>query len=112
MRPGTVDAMTNLFDDQPWYEHDDLDDLELDSPGLSLSLEQQAALADAVTERRRSCDGTLGAARQWADAAGVDWPRLRRELEENGGFCDCEVVLNVFGGDFDRIFDIGGAEPD
>jgi hypothetical protein len=75
-------------------------------------IEQQAALADAVEERRRSCDGTLRAARQWAQGAEVDWPRLRRELEENGGFCDCEVVLNVFGGDFDRIFDVGGEEPD
>jgi Protein of unknown function (DUF2695) len=36
---------------------------------------------------------------------------LRRELEENGGYCDCEVVLNVLGGDFDRIFD-DGAAPD
>jgi hypothetical protein len=26
---------------------------------------------------------------------------LRRELEDNGGYCDCEVMLNVFGGDFD-----------
>jgi hypothetical protein len=37
---------------------------------------------------------------------------LRRELEEHGGYCDCEVVLNVFGGDFDRSFDVDGAEPD
>src|SRR2546425_779444 len=100
--------MTNFFDDR----YDDLDDLELDCPELSLSLEQQAALADAVVGRRRSCDGTLRAAREWARGAGVDWPPLRRELEENGGYCDCEVVLNVFGGDFDRIFDVGGEEPD
>jgi hypothetical protein len=112
VRPGTVGAMTNLFDDLPWHEYDDLDDLEPDGPELSLSLDQQAALADAVQERRRSCDGTLSAAREWAQRAGVDWPPLRRELEENGGYCDCEVVLNVFGGDFDRIFDLGDAEPD
>jgi hypothetical protein len=105
--------MTNFFDDLPWYESDqDLDDRELDRPGLTLSLEQQAALADAVEERRRSCDGTLSAAQEWAQRAGVDWRRLRRELEENGGYCDCEVVLNVFGGDFDRTFDIDDAEPD
>ena len=112
MRPGTVGAMTNFFDDLPWYDCDDLDDLEPDRPGLSLSLEQQVALADAVRARRRSCDGTLSAAQEWAQRVGVDWPPLRRELEENGGYCDCEVVLNVFGGDFDRIFDGGGAEPD
>jgi uncharacterized protein DUF2695 len=107
--PGTVGAMTNFFDDVP---EDDYDELELDGPGLSLSLDQQVGLANAVEERRRSCDGTLSAAQEWARGAGVHWPRLRRELEENGGFCDCEVVLNVFGGDFDRIFDGGDAGPD
>ncbi|WP_147254780.1 DUF2695 domain-containing protein [Pseudonocardia hierapolitana] len=100
--------MTNFFDDLPRYDHDDLADLA-DQPDLGLPLEQQAALADAVQQRRRSCDGTLRAAREWAQRAGVDWPRLRRELEENGGYCDCEVVLNVFGGDFDRSFDVDGA---
>jgi Protein of unknown function (DUF2695) len=115
VRPGTVGAMTNFFDDPSRHEYDDLDDLgdlEHEGPELSLSLDQQAALADAVEERRRSCDGTLSAAREWAERAGVHWPPLRRELEENGGYCDCEVVLNVFGGDFDRIFDVGDAEPD
>jgi hypothetical protein len=103
--------MTNLFDDLPWYEYDDMEDLEHDAPELSLSLEQQSALADAVEARRRSCDGTLSAAREWAERAGVDWPPLRRELEENGGYCDCEVVLNIFGGDFDRTFDVDDDEP-
>jgi hypothetical protein len=107
---GIVDGMTNFFDDRSWQEHDDLDDLELDRPGLSLSLEQQTALATAVEARRRECDGTLRGAQEWARSAGVGWPRLRRELEEHGGYCDCEVVLNVFGGDFDRIFDVG-TEP-
>jgi hypothetical protein len=104
--------MTNFFDDLSWHEYDDQDDLGHDGPELSLSLEQQAALAGAVQGRRRSCDGTLSAAQEWARSAGVDWPPLRRELEENGGYCDCEVVLNVFGGDFDRIFDVGDGEPD
>jgi Protein of unknown function (DUF2695) len=112
VRLGTVDGMTNFFDDLPWREYDELDDLEFDAPGLSLSLEQQAALATAVEARLRTCDGTLRVAQEWAQSAGVDWPPLRRELEENGGYCDCEVVLNVFGGDFDRIFDVGGIEPD
>jgi Protein of unknown function (DUF2695) len=102
----------NFFDDLPWQEYDELDDLEFDRPGLSLSLEQQAALATAVEARLRSCDGTLWAAQEWAKSAGVAWAPLRRELEENGGYCDCEVVLNVFGGDFDRTFDVDGVEPD
>ena len=92
--------MTNFFDDVPEYDYDDL---ELDRPGVSLSLDQQVELANVVAERRRSCDGTLGASQEWAQGAGVHWPRLQRELEENGAFCDCEVVLNVFGG--------GDAEP-
>jgi Protein of unknown function (DUF2695) len=104
--------MTNFFDEEPRPEHDELDDLEVERPELSLSLDQQAAMAAAVQARLRSCDGTLSAAHEWAQGAGIDWPRLRRELEENGGYCDCEVVLTVFGGDVDRIFDAGGAEPD
>jgi Protein of unknown function (DUF2695) len=110
VRLGTVGGMS-FFDDLPWQEYDELDDLEYDRPGLSLSLEQQAALATAVEARLRSCEGTLRAAQEWAKSAGVAWPSLRRELEENGGYCDCEVVLNVFGGDFDRTCDVGGVEP-
>jgi hypothetical protein len=110
--PGTVGAMTNFFDGEPWSEHDELDDLEVECPELSLSLDRQVALAMAVHARLRSCDGTLSAAHEWAQRAGVDWTRLRRELEENGGYCDCEVVLTVFGGDVDRTSDAGGAEPD
>ena len=107
--------MTNLFDDLPWREHDELDeldDLEFGGPELSLSMEQQVALSAAVAEHLRSCDGTLRGAEQWARSAGVDWPPLRRELEENGGFCDCEAVFNVFGGDFDQVSGVGGLEPD
>jgi hypothetical protein len=28
---------------------------------------------------------------------GVDWPSLQAQLEGNGGYCDCEVLLNVPG---------------
>ena len=108
MLPGTVGAMANFFDNFP---EDDYDELELDRPDLSLSLDQQVGLANAVAAQRRACDGSLSAAQEWARRAGVDWPRLRRELEDNGGYCDCEVVLNVFGGDFDRAFDVGDADP-
>jgi hypothetical protein len=112
VRSGTVGAMTNFFDDMPWHEHDDMEDLEHDTPELSLSLQQQAALAEAVERARLTCDGTLRAAEEWARRTGVEWPPLRRELEDNGGYCDCEVVLNVFGGDFDRAFGLRDAEPD
>jgi hypothetical protein len=112
VRIGIVGGMTNLFDDLHWQEHDELDEFDDEHPGLSLSLEQQAALSTAVAAQMRTCDGTLRVAQQWAKSAGIAWSRLRRELEDNGGFCDCEVVLNVFGGDFDRTFDVDGAEPD
>jgi hypothetical protein len=100
---------TNIFDDESWWDDDEQ---EFDAPELSLTLEQQAALAAAVEARHRSCDGTLNAAEEWARGAGVSWSLLRRELEDNGGFCDCEVLLNLFGADFDRSFEAGGAEPD
>jgi len=29
---------------------------------------------------------------------------LQNELEENGGFCDCEVISNVFGGPADKPY--------
>jgi hypothetical protein len=56
--------------------------------------------------------GPLRGEEQWADSSGVEWPRLQRELEENGGYRDCEVLLNVFGGGFDGLADTGGLEPD
>ena len=105
------------FPDNPWRELDDpdeFDELEFERIGLTLSLEQQAALSAAVAAQLRAqpCDGTLRGAQQWADGAGIEWPRLQRELEENGGYCDCEVLLNVFGGDFDGLGRDDGFEPD
>lgn len=47
------------------------------------------------------CDHTLLATDAWADREGVDLERLHQGLEEYGGYCDCEVVMNV---DPDRIF--------
>jgi hypothetical protein len=103
--------MRNFHEDNPWRE---LDEPEFERLGVSLSLEQRAELAKAVEDQLRelSCDGTLRGAQQWADGAGVEWPLLQRELEENGGYCDCEVLLNVFGGDFDGLGRDDGFEPD
>jgi hypothetical protein len=28
--------------------------------------------------------------------AGLGWPLLRSQLEGNGGYCDCEVLMNLF----------------
>jgi hypothetical protein len=78
------------FDDS-WDDHD------MRAPALTLSAEQQSSLAEAVCRSldERGCDHTLRAARQWALDAGVDWPSLQTQLEDNGGYCDCEVLRNV-----------------
>ena len=47
------------------------------------------------------CDHTLTATEAWATREGVDLGRLHSGLEEYGGFCDCEVVMNV---DADAVF--------
>jgi len=42
-----------------------------------------------------TCDGTLKLTRQWMRAHGVDEAINISELEERGGYCDCEVLFNV-----------------
>ena len=96
--------MTNYFS-RPWNTGDDLwdDDGEDDvpAPALGLTAEQQSALAAAIAAglEEHGCDNTLRAARQWAAHAQVRWSTLEAALERNGGFCDCEVVLNVVVGE-------------
>ena len=41
------------------------------------------------------CDQTHRATGEWAARNGIALDRLREGLEEYGGFCDCEVVMNV-----------------
>jgi Protein of unknown function (DUF2695) len=48
------------------------------------------------------CDHTLRATDVWAMSNDVDLERLREGLEAYGGFCDCEVVMNV---DPDEVFE-------
>jgi hypothetical protein len=43
----------------------------------------------------QGCDNTLHHAEGWARAHGVAWGRLARSLRGLGGFCDCEVGMNV-----------------
>lgn len=82
--------------DELWYCHDD-DDLRERPVTLALDPAQRVALAAAVDAglQERGCDHSLRAAEQWSAAAGVAWPGLRAQLEGNGGYCDCEVLLNV-----------------
>jgi hypothetical protein len=58
-----------------------------------------AHVDSAVTAR--GCDHTPTATDDWAAREGIDLERLHVGLEEYGGFCDCEVVMNV---DADEVF--------
>lgn len=84
------------FDDELGYDEHDHDTEVLRAlPGLDAA--ELRSLADAVDTglRERGCDNTLRAARAWARRNEVRWGWLRRALEDRGGFCDCEVLLNV-----------------
>jgi hypothetical protein len=43
----------------------------------------------------QGCDNTLQHAQTWARASGVSWSGLSRGLRALGGFCDCEIGMNV-----------------
>jgi hypothetical protein len=45
--------------------------------------------------RRDGCDHTHRFSVEWASQVSIDWHDLLDILEANGGFCDCEVVLNL-----------------
>ena len=70
--------------------------MPLDRAQLEALLGHVAAAVEAD-----GCDHTLAATEAWAAGAGVDLARLREGLEEHGGFCDCEVVMNT---DADDVF--------
>ncbi len=42
------------------------------------------------------CDGGHRFTKRWRDVQRPTMPGLIRRLEGRGGFCDCEVVFNVF----------------
>lgn len=70
---------------------------------MPLDAGQLEALLDHVDDAVRTdgCDHTLRAAEAWATRHRIDLGRLREGLEEYGGFCDCEVIMNV---DADEVF--------
>ena len=55
-----------------------------------------AALFDAIDAGIAStgCDHSLRFTREWLSRAGHDIEKVVAWLEENGGFCDCEVAAN------------------
>ena len=54
----------------------------------------------------QGCDNTLQHAETWARANGVSWPDLSHGLRGLGGFCDCEIGMNVAG------MNVAEEEPD
>lgn len=98
--------MTENLDTFRWPDPDDeLDLFDDDSYEprvlVTLTAAQQADLVATLQRALRAdgCDNTLRAARRWAGASDVPWARLRREVEQNGGYCDCEILFNVFPGE-------------
>lgn len=70
---------------------------------MPLDRAQLGALLDHVEAAVAAdgCDHTLAATVAWARQEGIDLERLHEGLEEYGGYCDCEVVINV---DADEVF--------
>lgn len=104
----TGDPHHESYADRNFDEFDD--DLWDDGPppALMLTAQQRAALGAAIEQGLRrpgGCDNKLSIARKFATTTGLAWPPLQEQLEGNGGYCDCEVLLNVLGDD-----DVG--EPD
>lgn len=43
----------------------------------------------------RYCDGTLHLTEEFIDENGLDKESTIEWLQDHGGFCDCEVLLNI-----------------
>jgi hypothetical protein len=41
------------------------------------------------------CDHSTRHAVSWAESEGLEWTDLAGGIEELGGYCDCEIVMNV-----------------
>jgi hypothetical protein len=76
---------------------------EASAARIPLDRAQLEALLDHVEAavEASGCDHTLAATETWAAREGIDLERLHEGLEEYGGLCDCEVVMNV---DADEVF--------
>jgi hypothetical protein len=64
--------------------------MPLDRPQLEALLDHVEAALGAD-----GCDHTPAATEAWAAREGVDPQQLLEGLGEYGGFCDCEVVVDV-----------------
>lgn len=71
---------------------------------ITIDRDQLDELLDEVDAKviAEGCDHTSRFAEAWAERNDIDWLELADGLEEFGGFCDCEIVMNV---DPEEIFD-------
>ena len=44
--------------------------------------------------KNSGCDGTLRFTKKWCIKAGINFSQMKTFLEQHGGFCDCEVLVN------------------
>lgn len=68
-----------------------------------LSREQLTALVEFVDSHvlDEGCDHTLRHTERWVREQRLAWKPISAALEELGGYCDCEVVMNC---DPDDVF--------
>jgi len=52
---------------------------------------------DSDGETTWTCDGTLKATKQLCDDHFLFFPSVEQDLQDRGGYCDCEVLFNVVG---------------
>ncbi|MCV7195916.1 DUF2695 domain-containing protein [Mycobacterium angelicum] len=62
-----------------------------------IDYEQLEDLLDYVEEQfdEQPCDHSTRHAERWAESHHIQWAELAQELQEFGGYCDCEIVMNV-----------------
>jgi hypothetical protein len=69
-----------------------------------------ACYLDRVLREVR-CDGTHALARRYRDAKAPRATALLRRLSEGGGYCDCEVLYNVYWSKSDTVRPCRGVRP-
>ena len=55
----------------------------------------QQTIPEDIESLSWTCDGTLKLTHHWMRAHGINDAVTLPELEERGGYCDCEVLFNV-----------------
>lgn len=64
---------------------------------LPMSTDRFEELYNYLDEQlqQEGCDDTLSLTESYLDEQGIEHEKVVSWLEENGGYCDCEVLANV-----------------